>query len=196
MIQNGHYLITATGQFVYFLSFSVNQTYYSDQLYAYVLDTTIATANTWTLPSSATWTIPSVPTVPQFNFGSNNFCYLLGFIPNYTWPATQTGFSTTQTTLSTQAPEINPYNSFLVYCSLVNNPSTIPTNLIYSYTPQNVSFGQIESYTPPYIGFNRISDGTYNQFEITIRDQDFNTVEFADPQTTIILLIKDENDRY
>ena len=195
MVQNNHYLITATGQFVYFLSFSINQTYYSDQLYAYLLDTTIATSNDWTLPVGATWTIPAVSTVCQFIFPNNNFCLLLGFTPNYTWPATQTGFTSTQTVLSTQAPQINPFNSFLVYCSLVNNPSTIPTNLIYTYTPQNVSFGAIESYVPPTILFNKVQDGTYNQFEILIRDQDFNAVAFEDPETTITLYLIEGDDR-
>jgi hypothetical protein len=196
MIQNKHYLVTSAGLNVYFLSFTANQTYYSTQLYTYVLDTTIATTNDWTLPVGATWTIPTVATVPQFVFLSNNFCYLLGFTQNYTWPATQTGFTSVQTVLSSQAPQINPFNSFLVYCSLVQNLSTIPSNLLYSYTPQNSTFGAIESFVPPYIGFNRIADGTYNQFEIVIRDQSFNIVNFEDPQTNIILFIKDASEHY
>jgi hypothetical protein len=191
MVSNKHYMLTTTGQFVYFLSFNINQTYYSDQLYAYLLDTTIATTNNWTLPIGATWTIPTVPTVSQINFGSGNFCLLLGFAVNYIWPATQTGFTTTQTTLSTTAPQINPYNSFLVYCSLVYNNTTNPTNLIYSYTPQDVAFGAIQLYQPPYIGFNKINSGSYNEFTLEFRDQNFNPVQFQDPQTTIILLIKD-----
>jgi hypothetical protein len=196
MIQNNHFLVTSTGSNVYFLSFAANQTYYSTQLYSYVLDTAIATTNDWTLPPGATWSIPAVPTVSQFMFGSNNFCYLFGFTPNYTWPATQTGFSSVQSVLSSQAPQINPFNSFLVYCSLVQNLSTIPSNLLYTYTPQNVTFGAIESYVPPYIGFNRVSDGTYNQFEIVIRDQLFNAISFEDPQTVITLFIKDADEHY
>jgi hypothetical protein len=130
--------------------------------------------------------------VAQFNFGSGNFCLLLGFSQNYILPATQTRFTITQTILSTQTPEINPlFNSFLVYCSLVNNISTQPNNLIYSYTPQNVQFGAVQQYSPPYIGFNNIADGSFNQFLSEIRDQNFQPVTFQDPQTTIILLIKD-----
>jgi hypothetical protein len=193
MVTNKHYLLTTTGQYVYFLSFQVNVTYYADQLYAYLLDQTIATTNSWTLPVGATWTIPTVATVSQFSFNSNNFCLLLGFTQNYIWPTSQTGYTITQTTVSTQAPQINPFNSFLVYCSLVYNTSSIPTNLIYSYTPQNVQFGAVQQYTPPYIGFNRIADGTYQKFLIEIRDQNFRNIAIQDPQTTIILLIK-END--
>jgi hypothetical protein len=170
MVSNKHYMLTTTGQFVYFLSFNVNVTYYSDQLYAYLLSTTIETANSWTLPVGATWTIPTVSTVPQFSFGPGNFCLLLGFTQNLIFPATQTGFTTTQTILSTQAPEINPFNSFLVYCSLVYNTTTIPTNLIYSYTPQNVQFGAVQQYQPSYIGFNKINDGSYTEFQIQIVD--------------------------
>jgi hypothetical protein len=192
MIKNKHYLLTTTGQYVYFLGFNVNQTYYADQLYAYLLDTTIATTNNWTLPIGATWTIPTVPTVPQYSLGNGNFCLLIGFTQNFIWPATQTGFTTTQTTLSTQSPQITPFNSFLVYCTLVNNPSTNPTNLIFSYTPQDVNFGAVTQYAPPVIGFNKITSGNFQNFTITIKDQNFNAVSFQDPQTTIILYIKDE----
>ena len=192
MVSNKHYLLTTAGKFVYFLSFNINQTYYSNQLYAYLLDTSIATTNTWTLPVGATWTIPTVPSVAQFYFPSNNFSLLLGFNSNFTWPNTQTGFTTTQTILSTQSPEKNPFNSFLVYCSLVNNTSTYPTNLIFSYTPQNVVFGAIAQYSPQTIGFSKITNGNFNNFTITIKDQNFNTVSFQDPQSTIILYIKEE----
>jgi hypothetical protein len=192
MVSNKHYLLTTTGQYVYFLSFNINQTYYANQLYAYLLDTSIATTNNWTLPVGATWTIPTVPSVAQFYFPSNNFSLLLGFNSNFTWPNTQTGFTTTQTILSTQSPEKNPFNSFLVYCSLVNNISTYPTNLIFSYTPQNVVFGAIAQYSPQTIGFSKITNGNFNNFTITIKDQNFNTVSFQDPQSTIILYIKEE----
>ena len=192
MVSNKHYLLTTTGQYVYFLSFNINQTYYANQLYAYLLDTSIATTNNWTLPVGATWTIPTVPSVAQFYFPSNNFSLLLGFNSNFIWPNTQIGFTTTQTILSTQSPEKNPFNSFLVYCSLVNNISTYPTNLIFSYTPQNTVFGAIAEYSPQSIGFSKITNGNFNNFTITIKDQNFNTVSFQDPQSTIILYIKEE----
>jgi hypothetical protein len=192
MVTNKHYLLTTTGQYVYFFGFNINQTYYADQLYAYLLDTTISTTNNWTLPIGASWTIPTVPIVPQFSLGGGNFCLLLGFNQNLIWPSTQTGFTTTQTTLSTQAPQITPFNIFLVNCSLVNNASTYPTNLIFSYTPQNVNFGAVAQYAPPVIGFNKITNGCFQSFTITIKDQNFSSVCFQDPQSTIILYIKDE----
>jgi hypothetical protein len=80
----------------------------------------------------------------------------------------------------------------LVYCTLVSNPSTYPTNLIFSYTPQNVNFGAVAQYAPPVIGFNKITSGSFQNFTITIKDRNFNAVSFQDPQTTIILYIKDE----
>jgi hypothetical protein len=138
--------------------------------------------------------MPTVSTVPQFVFSANNFYKLVGFSANYTFPSAQTGYTITQTIISTTAPQITPYSSFLFFCSLVNNDCVIPNNLIFSYTPTSVTFGEIQLYQPTVIGFNKIQDGTYRQMTITIKDQNFNSVVFQDPATTIILFIKDSTD--
>eukprot|EP01041_Mallomonas_annulata_P020772 gene20772-40659_t len=54
LITNGHYLTTSTGDYVYLLQLGLNTTYYSIELYSYQLDTTIATANSWSWPSCPT----------------------------------------------------------------------------------------------------------------------------------------------
>jgi hypothetical protein len=200
MTENLHYLVNGTN-YVYFLQIEINQTYYATQLYSYGLNTTNSSANSWTLPSGATWAIPTTSTYayPYFLFNStNNFYSILGYSQGYQFPTTGASYTTTTgitaTVTSTTPVEITPYSSFLVYCSLVNNTAVIPASLIYAYTPQNVAFGAIESYQPPVIGFNKIQDGAYNQFELYITDQNNNPVVFQDPQTVIILLIKDDND--
>ena len=194
MITNFHYMISSTGAYIYFLQLQTNQTYYGVQLYSYQLSSTIQAANNWTKPTSATWTMPSVSTVPQFTFPVNDFYKLVGFSQNYTYPLAQTGYTTTQTIISPIAPQITPYTSFLLYCSVVMNNTVIPNNLIFSYTPTNVNFGELQLYQPPVIGFNKIPDGNYRSLEISMSDQNLNSVVFQDPATTIILLIRDSTD--
>ena len=45
MIQNKHYLIDTTGNFVYFLTLTTNSNAYAIELNCFLLNTTIATAN-------------------------------------------------------------------------------------------------------------------------------------------------------
>ncbi len=194
MILNNHFMLDSTGDAVYFLSFEINQTYYGVQLYSYQLDTTIQSTNSYTLPSTATWTVPTVATNPQFYFPSNNFYQVLGFSQDYTFPTNQTGYTQTQTIISPNAPQITPYTSFLISCSMVNNEAVIPNNIIFSYTFGDTVFGALFSNNPPYPAFNRIQDGSYSQFTLRILDQTFQNVVFQDPNTVILLLIKGPED--
>jgi hypothetical protein len=191
MITNSHYLVTSTGEYVYFLQLSLNTTYYSVELYSYQIDTTIATANSWTLPSSATWTIPSVATNPQFSILSTNyFNEIIGFAQGTIFPTNQTNYTATvETTLSTIAPQINPSTTYLVNCNIVYNKANITSQLLYAYSPTGITFGALGefiAYTPSY---NPIKDGSYAQIRIDIVDQLNRPIIFEDPNTVILLLL-------
>jgi hypothetical protein len=183
----------------------VNQPQYAVQLNNYLISTTIATQNSWTLPPNPTWVLPTNPILPYFIVPNNNFGALIGFTagqyplssPNGVIagvPPAQTqtpSYAISQSTLSSVAPQITPYSSFLVFCSLVNNKAVIPSQLIYSFTPENATFGALQSYAPTAeLLWNRIVDGQYNSFTIEIRDQLGNLVQFQDPNTLITLFTK------
>jgi hypothetical protein len=211
MYSNGHYLINATGNLVYLMELVVNQPQYAFQLNSFLINTTIATSNSWVLPPSPTWVLPTLAILPYFIVPSNNnFGLLIGFAPgqypqgviNTTAPTftppnqTQTpAFTVSQATLSSVAPQITPYSSILVFCSLVNNRAVIPSQLIYSFTPNDIQFGNIQIYQPQAeIGWNKIENGTYTTFTIEFRDQLGNPIAFQDPNTLITLYTKNKDD--
>lgn len=206
MYANKHYLTTSTGDIVYLLELVINQARYAVQLNSFLISVAIATANTWTIASGATWVLPTNSILPYLVVPStNNFGALIGF-PAGQYPAgiiagvppaqTQTpSYASSQSILSTTAPQITPYSSFLVYCSLVNNRAVIPSSLIYSFTPTDTVFGAIQLYAPTAeLGWNKVVDGQYNAFVIEFRDQLGNPVAFNDPNTLITLYTKNKDE--
>lgn len=204
MIQNKHYLIDSAGNFVYLLEMVVNQAQYAVQINNYVVSVALATTNAWTLPAGATWVLPTNLILPYFIVPANtSFGDLIGYAPGQYPAGTITGvppaqvqapaFTSAQSELSTKAPQITPYSSFLVYCSLVNNRAVIPNQLIFSFTPQDTTFGALQSYKPnAELGWNKVEDGAYTQFSIEFRDQLGRPAYFQDPNTLITLLTKNK----
>lgn len=202
MYANKHYLLDSGGNDIYLLELVINQSRYATQLNCYMISVAIAAANTWTLPAGATWVLPTNIIVPELIvLSTNNFGLLIGYeagtYPNAAIagvPPAQTqtpAYTTSQSFLSTKAPQITPYSSFLVYCTLVNNRAVIPSQLIYSYTPENATFGALQNYQPTAeLGWNKIENGHYPQFIVEIRDQLGNQVAFQDPNTLITLLVR------
>lgn len=208
MIQNGHYLVDTAGNNIYLLEMVVNQARYAVQLNCYVISQTIATQYGWSLPpvpAVHTWVIPTNNIVPEFIIPSNNnFNKLIGFSAG-TYPnavisgvppaQTQTpSYTTAQSFLSSTAPQITPYSSFLLYCSLVNNKAVIPSSLVYSFTPTGTTFGALASFQVNDLSWNKVVDGTYNEFVCEFRDQNGDLVSFQDPNTLITLVLKEENE--
>jgi hypothetical protein len=206
MISNNHYLKAATGDNVYLLEIVVNEPRYAVQLNEFLVSVAIATANSWTLPSGATWVLPTNPILPYFVIPNNNFQQTIGFSAGQYPAGTITGvppaqvqapsFAISQSQLSSIAPQITPYSSFLVYCSLVNNRAVIPSQLIFSFTPQDVVFGGLSSYQVSELAWIKIEDGQYNEFIVEFRDQLGNKVKFQDPNTLITLTTKNKYDTY
>jgi len=204
MVANKHYLTTASGDYVYLLEMVVNQARYAIQLNEYMISSTIATTNSWTLPSGATWVLPTNTIVPCFVIlSTNNFGQIIGYsagqYPSGTisgTPPSQTQtptYTSAQSQLSSITPQVTPYSSFLVYCSLIDNKACIPSQLIYTYTPTNVSFGAIGLYEQKSeLAWMDIIPGMYQQFSITIVDQLGRPVSFQDPNTTITLIQKNK----
>jgi len=206
MVANGHYLLTATGDYVYLLEMVINQSLYAVQVNNFLISVAIATTNAWVLPASPTWVLPTNPILPYLVIpATNNFGKVIGFGAGQ-YPAgviagvppaqTQTpSFASSQSELSTLTPQITPYSSFLVFCSLVNNRAVIPSQLIYSFTPKDSVFGAIAVYEPnAELGWNKIIDGQYNSFLVEFRDQLGNPVAFEDPNTLITLYTKNKDE--
>ena len=207
MIGNGHYLVSGSN-FVYLLNWITNPTYYTIELQVFPIDTTIATANTWTLPASPTWALPTAQAIsPMINILNNNFTKVVGFQTGYypqgpptysqavisgTPPAQiQTpSFLTQQAYQSTTAPQITPLSSYVLTCNLINNNYSVPNNLLYSFSPQGV-FGSQFTIQPNFPAYINVNPGQYQFITLKLLDQNLLPIAIQDPNFVIQLIITD-----
>lgn len=203
MTSNTHYLISGT-TYTYLLEIVVNASKYADQINSFQVSTTIATDNGWTLPVGATWVLPVNPICPIFIVQNNDFQQIIGYnagnfpsgvISGIAPNQIQTPqYDSTQSFLSSTAPQIVPQPSYLCLCSLVNNRLSIPSQLIYSLTPSSSAFGTIYSIQIADLAFNKIEDGNYVNFRFTFVDQLGKSIIFQDPNMLILLIIKNKSE--
>jgi len=192
-LNNNLYLTNSQGDPVFFLFITVNQTYYANQILVYNVPTSAefqpATVGNayygWSAPAGFVFPTPTTK-APSLQVLNNNFQQYLGFNAG-----TYGGGAVDQSFLSQFAPNTTPINSLIVTVNCVNNPVSIPTNVIDNIPITNVSFGSQIVYEPKYEKWVTISgNSTYNNLIITILDQNFNPVISNDPNATISLLLK------
>jgi hypothetical protein len=203
MVQNKHYLVSSTGDYVYFATLGINPTRYSCEINCFGISVAVATANTWVLPAGATWVIPTNFIVPQINVGVNDFGLVIGFnvgsYPNTVIagvPPAQTqnpAYTTDQQFLSQNVPQVTPVSSFILTCSLINNNYAVPNNLIYSFTPQG-TIGEQFTVAPNQYVFIDVLPAQYSRFQVSFIDQNFRPVAILDPNMTIQIVISEEGD--
>lgn len=187
MITQGHYLINATGDYVYFLELVENSALYSVQFNSYYLLTAAqAAALGYTAPGAWPGYV-NVNITPQIIIPATNFRNLIGF-NNGTYPSpTQvTNYSKT----SDYTPQVTPITSVLVSCSLVNNPLALPSNIIYSFAPSDTSFGSLIVPTFSNFIWNDVTDGYWTGFDIQFLTPDFQALPMKDINIVMILSIK------
>jgi hypothetical protein len=189
MVLNKTYLVnTTSGEFVFYFQFQENATFYAIQLNCFLIPSSLG--GTLAFPSGATWSLPATAKTAQvviLPYTTSTFGQLIGFTPA-TYPATPS--ATTFSALSNTTPQIQPVSSILVNCSLINNPYSSPSQLLYSFGIPSTQFGQQILITPPAFTFNAIADGYYNEFQLEILDQNLIPIELKDPQMTILLTIR------
>jgi len=207
MIGNGHYLVSGSN-FVYLLNWITNATYYTIELQVFPIDTTIATANSWTIPTSPTWVIPTAQAIsPMINILNNNFTKVVGFqtgyypqgSPSYSQavisgtPPTQIqtpAFTSQQAYQSTTAPQITPLSSYVLTCNLINNNYSVPNNLLYSFAPQG-AFGSQFTIQPNFPAYINVNPGQYQFITLKLLDQNLLPIAIQDPNFVIQLIITD-----
>ena len=83
MVQNKHYLVDTTGDYVYFITFSINASRYAIEVNCFNMSAALAVTNGWSLPAGATWVIPTNSIVPMLQILANNFQYVVGYTAGY-----------------------------------------------------------------------------------------------------------------
>lgn len=189
-LNNGLYLVNASGDPVFFLFIITNTNYYSDQLLTYIVPTAAqfqpsTVGNAYYGWSTGTgWVgFPTVATAPSLQVLNNNFQQFLGFNNG-----TYGGGTTNSSILSQFTPNTTVVNSLTMSISIVQNPCQTPTNIIDNI-PITSTFGSNIVYEPKYKKEIKVAGGTYSNFIINILDQNFNPINSEDPNTTISLLL-------
>lgn len=186
MISIGAYLINATGQYVFYAAIVQNQTYYANQLILTLVPTSLPSG--FTAPSGFAG-FPTTSQTPQIAFpASNSVGSNLGFAPSSSYGPSVTNISQ----LSTQTPLATNVNSLIIHCNLVNNPVTMPSDIMDSIPIIDTAFGANINYTSSFARYVSITDGTYNSLLITITDENNINVIAQDNRSLFTLVLETE----
>lgn len=183
-IQNGLYLINASGQYVYYLTLLYNTTYYAVQLVAQLVPLSLPAG--WSAP--ANWIgFHAVSLTPQLTILNNDFGKIIGFNAGI-FPSVNTANASI---LSTFTPLGSNVNSLIIRCSLVDNQCGVPTDVLDTM-PINATFGSNINYSPYAIKFVKITSGIQQFLTISFVDQNLNALAAQDPNITISLLLNNK----
>jgi hypothetical protein len=194
-IDYGAYLIDSNGDYVYYQQLVYNTTYYAVQLLLFSVPTTLptgysyATAGTSGSVYTSAIKLPSSAYTPQFVLASSgSISTIIGFKSGTTYPSSQT--TTSQSLSSTLVPIGSTVNSLIMQCSLVHNPCTVPSDVLDSMPIKDTSFGSNITYDPSFEKYVSLSNGTFNNFTFSFRDQNLNEIYARDPNCSITLIIR------
>jgi len=190
-ILNNLYVTNSSSQNVYFVEIVANNSRYAAQINTYFLPTAAtATSLGYTKPSGASWSYPATAACPQITITAA-FGLLIGFGAG-SYPSTAT-VSTNQNFVSTSTPNINPIDSYILTCSLLNSPYSIPSDVFFSL-PLNGGLGSLITVNPSQIVFNSIAPNYYKEITIRLFDQLFNPLPLQDKELVLTLAILEGNE--
>lgn len=183
-IQQTHYLVDGSGNYVYFMEILPNPTKNLVELVLYPLPSSMPVG--YSYPIGATWTLPVAPETPQFVFPTN-FASLLGFVAG-TYPDPVS--SSVYNVLGSSVDRLYPVTSLLMSCSLVKNSLSVPSTQLYSFPVAGYDFGELIQSSPSFYSYVPIQDGIYTELFIRFFDQDGNRIHLRDTDLVIYLVIK------
>ncbi len=188
-IEKGMYLTDGSGNNVYYVSITPNSTAYANQIITKLVPLDVTGYTAPTAPAFAGF--PLVTKRPPYIeiLSNNNFGKYLGF--------TAGNYGITKTAdynvLSNLIPQASTVNSLLVKCSLVNNGCSNQSDIIDAFAigaSSGGTFGGNLNYTNNIEKWVRISEGRYNNFIVTIVDQNNNEISILDNNLLINFLIR------
>jgi hypothetical protein len=188
MIANKTYMTTILNNVtsnVFFIELITNEVKYAHEIRVYKLKTSAET--NFQKPIGATWNLPNVGRTPAVIVNSTNtFGKLIGFNAGVYPDSPQT---TNWSMIGQKTPEIDPISSIVVTCSCVAQKYSYPNTILYSFTNTASSFGAQISETPSVLSWCPIADGSYTLIDLTILDQNLQTIAIKDPQISFLLVI-------
>jgi hypothetical protein len=194
MINAGLYLVSSSGQYVYFFDVSYNPNYYQNQVLLSLVPTTVASGaySGYIRPATGFWSsvagngLPTTASTPSMTFASSgSVSTLLGFATG-SYPSST---SASQSLTGTLTPVGATVNALICRCNLLSNPITMPSDVL-DLIPINNYFGSNITYNPSFPRYIPIRDGTYSSMTVAFQDQNFNTLYARDPNISLSLLIR------
>ena len=185
-IEKGMYLTDGSGNNVYYVSVSPNSTAYANQIITKLIP---LNGTGYTVPSNFAGYPVTTKRTPYIEILNNNFSKYLGFTAN-TYGINQIA---DYNVLSNIIPQGSIVNSLIVKCSLCNNGCSNQSDTIDSFAiggSSGGSFGGNLNYTNNIEKCVRISEGRYNNFIVTIVDQNNNDISILDSNLLINFLIR------
>jgi len=179
---NNLYLIDNNGNRVYYINFTVNTTYYGNQINLINIPTSLPSG--YTAPSG--FQFPNISKTPQIQILNNNFQYYLGFNEGLYPPTIQ---STPYEKLSTMIPKSTNINSIFLSSNITDNQISVPSNIIDSIQIFNTTFGANINYEAKLNKKISLKQGTYNNIIINLLDDDLNLLPILDPNIILNFLI-------
>jgi hypothetical protein len=195
-IKNGHYLVDAGGNNVYYAEFLINPSRYAVQINTFLFPT--ALPGGFSNPAGVAFPPQSFNPVITLPPNINTILgYVAGFATaqnlNNSFVAPVSDYVSklangTISYISTTAPQVQPNSSVLLNISNIDNYYAQPTGIIYTVVP-NVQIGGIISEKPPQFSWNKMINGTYAELRLTILGTDLQPIVINDPAMTFILVI-------
>jgi hypothetical protein len=185
-ITNGMYLTDGSGNNVYYLSVSPNSTAYANQIITKLIPLTVTG---FTAPSNFAGYPLTTRRPPYVEILSNNFGKYLGFTTGVYGKDQIADYNV----LSNIIPTATTVNSLLIKCSLVSNGCSNQSDILDAFAIGGSSggtFGGNLNYTNNIEKWVRISEGRYNNFIVTIVDQNNNEISILDNNLLINFLIR------
>lgn len=186
-IQNGHYLVNASGQNVYYAEMIINATRYAVQTNTFPVPTALPVG--WTNPAGLVF--PAATFNPIITYPAN-FNQIVGYVAGFA-TSQNLGVGTNLSYLSSTAPQVQPNSNLLISVSGIDNKYSNPSSIIYSVAP-SVNFGALIIEKPAQFNFNKLLSGTYNQLRLQFLTNSGQQIFIRDPNMTIIMLIRDVDD--
>jgi hypothetical protein len=196
MIKNGHYLLNATGDYVFYAEWLVNPNTYKFDLVTYVVPTSLPSGFTTPVADAAAGTsafvgFPLATFRPRIQMVSNNNFYkLVGFSPTFD-SGLNVGATLNATHSSINAPQIHPNSNVFVSINKIENKYAQPSTIIHNVVP-DTGFGQTIVDRPNQFAFVKLRKGNYAQLQLTLLGSDKTPLKnMLDPDIVIVLLIRE-----